>query len=137
MPTTVRQQPLIAMLSPVFDPTAMRDSRMTSRTPGSSGITSTTSARLWTSPVNIACLEKRFFAGSAMPDVIPHVFRRRPANEDHAQDRYRIVPDDQDEHQREHDCDELSECALSADELRKRMRVWQSRHHEHRDDHGE
>src|SRR6476660_8911823 len=119
MPTTVRQQPLIAMLSPTFASAAMAVSRTTSRTPGGSGITSTTSARLWTNPVNIACLEKRFFACSAMPDVIPHVFGRRPAYEDHAQDRYRIVPDDQDEHQREHDCDELSESALSADELRK------------------
>ena len=37
LPTTVRQQPLIAMLSPVCASAAIRGSRITSRTPGGSG----------------------------------------------------------------------------------------------------
>src|SRR5262245_41074464 len=115
MSTTVRQQPLIAMLSPARAAAAIPESRMMSRTPGGSEMTSTTSVRLWTRPVNMnrwvrVCLtevgvrhsltykmlEEGLFLRAAVPGEVPEIFHGWPADERYAEERDRIVPDDED-----------------------------------------
>jgi hypothetical protein len=53
MPTTVKQHPLVAMLAPISAVAANSGARITSRTPPGSGASWATSARVWTSPVNM------------------------------------------------------------------------------------
>ena len=47
------------------------------------------------------------------------------------------LPDDQNNHQREDDCDQLGERPLTADELSEWMGVWEARDHQDRNDDGE
>src|SRR5689334_17649279 len=82
-------------------------------------------------------LEEGFFLRAAVPGEVPEEFDRWPADERDAEKRDGVVPDDEDQHQREHDCNELREGTLPAHELGERVRIWKARNHQDRDDDSE
>src|SRR5262245_15205328 len=117
MATTVKQQPLSAMLSPMASSPAIRGSIITIRTPGDSGTIAATSARLSTKPVNTrgpqSKLKQRFVASAAILVELPGKSYGRNHDKQHAQQRHRITADDENRHQGEHDRHDVGEAVLT------------------------